>query len=75
MNNLYILTISGISYFLHGNLSLRECQSINQLAKNFKRLPSENELQCCKRFLETINCNLNIKLCIISVNYVFRIDN
>lgn len=75
MDNLYILSISGISYFLHGKLSLKECQLITYFAKGVKQLPSESELRCCERFLQTIDINFNIKLYIISINYVFRIGN
>lgn len=74
MEKLYALSISGTTYFLKGRLSLQECQLIDHLSKEFKRLPSEEELDFCERFLETINNKLNIKLHKIPINYVFRID-
>lgn len=74
MENLYALSISGTTYFLKGKLSLQECQLIDQISKEFKKIPFEEEQHFCERFLETINNKLNIKLYKTPITYVFRID-
>lgn len=79
MESLYAVCISGVMLYMIGDLSDQECVDVENIAKEMQYIKPTygdvNHESICQKFIDNVLSSTNIKLKLIPITHVFRINS